>query len=85
MKAEKLELKSAMKADEDCQSGSDTMWEKVVKILIQSAIYILYLQRNLRKKNKLIIPINQDNPYKLEIVLLNIIYSYTHFSNLIYN
>ncbi|RVW64331.1 hypothetical protein CK203_047013 [Vitis vinifera] len=30
MKAEKLELKSAMKADEDCQSGSDTMWEKVV-------------------------------------------------------
>ena len=54
MKAEKLELKSAMKADEECQSGSDTMWEKVVKILIQSAItiliYILYLQRNLRKK-----------------------------------
>ena len=50
MKAEKLELKSAMKADEECQSGSDTMWEKVVKILIQSAItiliYILYLQRN---------------------------------------
>ena len=80
MKAEKLELKSAMKADEDCQSGSDTMWEKVVKILIQSAIYILYLQRNLRKKNKLIIPINQDNPYKSEIILLN-----THFPNLIYN
>ena len=31
MKSEKLELKSAMKVDEECQSGFDTMWEKVVK------------------------------------------------------
>ena len=31
MKAEKLELKSAMKVDEECQSGSNNMWEKVVK------------------------------------------------------
>ena len=31
MKVEKLELKLAIKADKECQSGSNTIWEKMVK------------------------------------------------------
>lgn len=51
MMTKKLEPKSAMKTNEECQSGSDTMWRKMVKkILIKSIVtilvYIIYLQRN---------------------------------------
>ena len=65
-------------------SWAKEKWTPQPSIVVTILIYILYLQRNLRKK-KLIIPINQDNPYKSGIILLNVIYSYTHFPNLIYN
>ena len=88
MKVEKLELKLAIKANKERQSCSNTIWEKMVKDSYSISCYnpnsYLIFTKKLKEK-KLIIPINQDNPYKLEIVLLNIIYSYTHFSNLIYN
>ena len=45
----------------------------------------LIFTKKFKEKNKLIIPINQDNPYKLDIILPNLIYSYAHFPNLIYN
>ena len=55
MKTEELELKSAMKVDKECpkrlwynvgESGKKNLIQSAVSILI----YILYLQRNLRKK-----------------------------------
>ena len=43
VKAKKLELKSTMKANEGCQSGSNTMWEKMVKDSYSSSCYDLNL------------------------------------------
>ena len=52
MKAKKLELKSAMKADEGCQSGSNTMWEKMVKDSYSISCYNLNLYLIFTKKFK---------------------------------
>ena len=52
MKAKKLELRSAMKADEGCQSGSNTMWEKMVKDSYSSSCYDLNLYLIFTKKFK---------------------------------
>ena len=49
-----------------------------------SNLYPIFTKK-FKEKNKLIIPINQDNPYKSGIILPNLIYSYTHFPNLIYS
>ena len=52
MKAKKLELKLAMKVDEGCQSGSNTMWEKMVKDSYSMICYNLNLYLIFTKKFK---------------------------------
>ena len=52
MKAKKLELKLAMKVDEGCQSGSNTMWEKMVKDSYSINCYNLNLYLIFTKKFK---------------------------------
>ena len=79
----KLEQKLAIKANEEHQSDSNTIWEKMVKkncysISCYNSTLYLILTEKLNEINKLIIPINQDNHYKLGIILPNLIYNYTH-------
>ena len=50
--AKKLELKLAMKANEGCQSGSNTMWEKMVKDSYSITCYDLNLYLIFTKKIK---------------------------------
>ena len=71
------------------QRGFDIMWEKVVKNSYSISCYNpnLYpiFTKKFKEKNKLIISINHDNPYKSRIILPNLIYNYINFLNLIYS
>lgn len=55
MMTKKLEPKSAMKTNEECQSGSDTMWRKMVKKFLLNQLlqsqFISYIYREI-KENK---------------------------------